>query len=157
MIEIKHRYTSAVLVSVEAACLRGANLGGANLGGADLGDADLGGADLGGADLRGADLRDADLRGADLGGADLGGADLRGADLNWQSHDLLSEILRQAAGDDPTKRAVAGLILVSRDWCWPQFVALAIPGREWALDTLAGYVREGDGAPEILRTWQSKS
>ncbi len=74
-IEIKHRWTNAVLCSFEADDLReavikavksDANLGGANLGGAKLGGANLGGANLGGADLRGADLSGADLRGAYL-------------------------------------------------------------------------------------------
>src|SRR3990167_9139927 len=76
-IEIKSRYDSAVLFSVEMSSLKlaieaavkaRADLRGANLGGANLGDADLGGADLGGANLGG----------ADLGGADLGGAKVRG-------------------------------------------------------------------------------
>jgi len=66
--EIKHRFTGAVLFSLETeslklcvqaavkakACLRDAYLGGAYLRGADLGGADLRGAYLGGADLRGA-------------------------------------------------------------------------------------------------------
>ena len=91
-IEIKSRYDSAVLFSVEIsslklaieaavkarANLRGANLRDANLRGANLGDANLGGANLGDANLGGANLGGADLRGADLGGADLGGAKVRG-------------------------------------------------------------------------------
>ena len=90
MIQIKHRYTEAVLFESEAETLRkavkeavkhkvdlrGAYLRDAYLGGAYLGDAYLGGADLGDAYLGGAYLR-----GAYLGGAYLGGADLRGADL----------------------------------------------------------------------------
>ncbi len=94
--QIKHRYTGAVLFEGEAgmttrqvlekataskADLHGANLGGANLCGANLGGANLYGADLYGADLRGADLYGANLRGADLYGANLRGANLRGADL----------------------------------------------------------------------------
>ena len=88
VIEIKNRWTGAVLYSgehadvkeaVEAAVKAGANLRGANLRGADLRDASLGGAYLGGANLRGADLRDASLGGASLGGAYLGGANLGGA------------------------------------------------------------------------------
>jgi len=71
MIEIKNRWSGAVIRVVDAANLRDA----------DLRDADLRGADLCGADLCGADLRDADLRDADLRGADLCGADLRDADL----------------------------------------------------------------------------
>ncbi len=71
MIEIKHRYTGAVLFSFDGADLRRAdlrraNLREANLIGANLREADLSEADLIGADLRDADLRDADLRDADL-------------------------------------------------------------------------------------------
>ena len=91
-IEIKHRYTDAVIFSldedgltikrtVEKAVEAKIDLGGANLGGANLRDAYLGGANLGGANLRGAYLGGAYLGGADLGGADLGGANLRGANL----------------------------------------------------------------------------
>jgi len=102
MIEIRNRYTGAVLHTVDAGSLIGANLRGANLSGADLSGADLGGANLsraylggadlsraylGGADLSeaylsGANLIGADLRGANLSGADLGGADLSGAYLS---------------------------------------------------------------------------
>ena len=65
VIEIKNRWTGAVLYSgehadvkeaVEAAVKAGANLGGAYLAGANLRGADLDGANLGGADLCGADL-----------------------------------------------------------------------------------------------------
>jgi uncharacterized protein YjbI with pentapeptide repeats len=102
-IQIRHRFTDAVLFECEApeglesglhmrhaleraaaarAYLRGADLRGADLSGADLSGADLRGADLSGAYLRGADLRGAYLRGADLSGADLRGAYLRGAYLS---------------------------------------------------------------------------
>ena len=119
MIEIKNRYTGAVIYvakdatdvrsAVEAARrdganLRGANLRGANLHGADLRRANLRGANLRGANLHGADLRRANLRradlyganlyGADLYGADLRGADLRGADL--RGADLYGADLRGA-------------------------------------------------------------
>ena len=103
-VEIKHRWTGAVLYACEvpqehsgmAMCyalekavairprivLRGADLSGAVLRGADLSDADLSGADLSDAVLRGADLSGADLRGAFLRGAVLSGADLSDADGN---------------------------------------------------------------------------
>jgi uncharacterized protein YjbI with pentapeptide repeats len=95
MIEIKNRYTNAVLFShdcdtwktcVEAAVkaeadLYGANLRGADLRGANLYRADLSGANLSGANLYGADLYRADLSGADLSGANLYWANLRGANL----------------------------------------------------------------------------
>ena len=155
--------------------LRGAYLGDADLGGADLrgaylrgaylGDADLGGANLHDADLRGANLRDANLRDANLrdaylGGANLHDANLGGATVNWQSHDLIAELLRRAAGSDPAdhtcrqRRAFAGLVLVSRDWCWDVWTSLRdeypdVTG--WAVSVLAEYVQDGDGAPEVLR------
>jgi hypothetical protein len=70
--------------------------------------------------------------------------------MAWQSHDLIAQLLVRAAGDDIAKRKVAGLILVSPDWCWPQFLAIDEPLRAWALETLAQHVQEGDGAPEVL-------
>jgi hypothetical protein len=140
--------------------LRGANLRGAYLEGANLIDADLTGADLTGADLIGANLEGANFEGAKLIDANLidaklEGADLTGANLNWQSHDLIAEILRRAASDDIEKRKVAGLILVSRDWCWKEFLSLNDPITEWALDELAKWVQDGDNAPEMLKTKSS--
>ena len=100
-IQIKHRFTNAVLCEFEAVdikdCLQqaikaGANLGGANLSdeylsganlsGANLGGANLSGANLSGANLSGANLSDANLSGANLSGANLGGAYLSGANLS---------------------------------------------------------------------------
>jgi len=128
-----------------------ANLIGANLSGANLSGANLSGADLRGANLSGANLSGADLRGADLSGAYLSRADLSRATLNWDSHDLLAEILRQAAGDDIAKRKLAGLVLVGRDWCWDDFLALDDPLRDWALDTLAVYATPDDDAPDEIQ------
>ena len=153
--------------NLSSADLRNANLGNANLRDADLGNANLRGADLRGADLYGANLRNANLWGANLGGADLRGADLwdadlyganlrnanlRGAKINWLSHDLVAELLRQAAGADIGKRKVAGLVLVSRDWCWRRFLALDDPQRDWALNVLREYVTPDDEAPDILQS-----
>jgi Family of unknown function (DUF5758)/Pentapeptide repeats (8 copies) len=73
-IEIKNRWTGAIITTINAANLRSANLYGADLRSANLYGADLRSANLYGADLRSADLRSANLYGADLGGADLGGA-----------------------------------------------------------------------------------
>ena len=67
-IEIKNRFSGAVLFGVEAESWRVA-----------VEIAVKQGANLGGADLRGADLRGANLGGANLGGANLGGAKLWGA------------------------------------------------------------------------------
>ena len=117
----------------------------------DLYGANLRGADLSGADLSGADLYGANLTGANLSGADLSDAYLNDAYLNWNSHDLIAELLRQAAGDNWQRRALAGLILVSRDWCWKDFLALEHPEQEWALGVLRQYVTDGDGAPDFLQ------
>ena len=90
--EIKHKLTSEVLLTIKGDSLQGANLQGANLQGANLRSADLRSADLRSADLRSADLRGADLRGANLRGANLRGADLRGADL--RGADLPTDVIR---------------------------------------------------------------
>ena len=97
LIEIKHRYTQAVLFAHDApdntlaktltlaikseANLRYADLTGAILTGANLRYADLRYADLTRAILSYTDLRYADLTGANLTGANLTGANLRYADL----------------------------------------------------------------------------
>jgi len=82
MIEILHRYTKAVLKTVDSNSLSGADLRSANLSGADLRSADLRSANLRSADLRSADLSGANLSGANLRGADLSDADLIGANLS---------------------------------------------------------------------------
>jgi uncharacterized protein YjbI with pentapeptide repeats len=145
---------------LEGAKLIDAKLRGSDLEGAKLIDADLRGADLTDAKLRGANLKYANLSGADLIDADLSGADLRGAthtgaNLNWQSHDLIAEILRRAAGVDAEKRKVAGLILVSRDWCWEEFLSLNDPMSAWALKELSVWAEGDTNAPEIFRTKSS--
>jgi hypothetical protein len=116
---------------------------GANLRDADLRGADLRGANLKHADLLDADLQYADLRGADLRDADLRGADLRDARLNWQSHNLISEILLQSAGENPHRRMLAGWILVSRDKCWDYWKKVDHHEKQWAIDVL----RKWEGCP----------
>jgi hypothetical protein len=98
LVEIKHRYTGAVLYAhettaerqasgmamrdaLEAACKARADLADANLARANLADANLADANLARANLADANLADADLVGADLAGANLARADLVGADL----------------------------------------------------------------------------
>ena len=79
MIEIKHRETGAILHTVNAETLSGANLWGAYLSLADLSGADLSGAKLSGADLSRADLSLANLSGANMSRVDLSGANMSGA------------------------------------------------------------------------------
>ena len=127
-ITIRHRWTNEIIKIVAGETLTRANLYGAN-------------------------LTRANLDGANLYGASLDGANLDGASLNWQSHGLVAELLKRAAGQDVRHRMVAGLIAVSLDWCWDKFLALRhdYPAElEWALGVLAAHVIEGDGAPAII-------
>ena len=133
--------------------LPGANLTGADLTGADLTAANLTEANLAGANLAGADLTGANLTGANLAGANLAGAHLAGIVVAWQSHALLADILRRAAGDNVPRRMLAGLIAISTDWCWGEFLNLDIDPalREWAIAELRQWVRDSDAAPDALR------
>ena len=94
MLEIKNRYTGAVLHSgeyetvlelLEDGVRSGAKLTIANLTGANLTEANLYGANLYGAELTGANLYGANLTRASLTGAELTGANLYGANLTRAS------------------------------------------------------------------------
>ena len=118
---------------------------------ANLSSAVLSGADLSGANLSSADLSGANLFSADLYGADLSSADLSGANLHWNSHQLLSEILLRAAGEDAGRRSFAGLVRISTDWCWHRYLRMTDnPALEWALDELAKWVQPDDHAPQCV-------
>lgn len=143
-------------VDLRHAYLRGVDFRDADLGGVDFRDANLCFAHLRDthldeADMRGANMRSTHLRDAHLEDTRLEGAQVAGAKLNWTSRDLVAELLRRHAGDNWQRRALAGLVLVSRDWCWKEFLALQHPEQEWALDVLAQYVQVGDNAPGVLR------
>ena len=148
--EIKHRYTDAVLYSGRHASLRAA-LEAAVAAGANLDCANLDGAALEGANLAGANLDGANLEGANLTRAALTGANLTRAAINWQSHWLLSELLWRNA-DSPSREQLAAWIGRKADWCWREWLGLDHPDRAWALATLTRYVRDGDNAPDILRS-----
>ena len=95
--EIKHKLTNEVLLTIEGGSLQYTDLRWADLQGADLREANLQRADLLGASLQGADLRGANLKYADLRGASLQGADLRGANLrgaNILGADLTTDVIR---------------------------------------------------------------
>jgi hypothetical protein len=157
---IKSRFDGRTLYECEAEsmleALQTAVKATADLSGADLRGADLSGAYLRGADLRGADLRVADLRVADLSGAYLSGAYLSGARINWNSHALVGEILRRAAGDDVEKRCIAGGITISTDWCWQKMLSIEHGQKQWAIDTLIPWLQDGDNAPDVLRQLATK-
>lgn len=170
LVEIRNRFTGEVIASgktlIEAVeCYKddlcGASLfcgsfRGAHLRRASFRDANVRYADFGGAELPGADFRGAGIYYANFKGAYLRDANFRGAKLNWQSHDLMAEILRQAAGDDIDKIKIAGLVLLCRDKCWDEFLMIDDPLMDWALDALAEYVQEGDDAPKYVRNRKAK-
>ena len=85
--EIKHKSTNEVLLTIEGDSLQEADLRWANLQGANLQEANLQGADL----LL-ANLRWANLQGANLQEANLRGANLRGANLLWAN--MPAEVIR---------------------------------------------------------------
>jgi uncharacterized protein YjbI with pentapeptide repeats len=146
--------------TLDGATLRGATLDGAYLRGAYLKGANLDGAYLKEANLDGAYLKEANLRGAYLRGANLRGAYLKGANLNKETafspsnHEAIAEILRQAAGASLKHRMTAGLVLMSREWCWTEFaqtLAVQLPDEwEWALKVLEEY-ECFDGAVDVAR------
>ena len=136
--------------------LRHADLSGADLAGAVLVDCDLSGADLRGTDLAEARLRrctleDARLDGCDLDGAALVGCSLADAQLDGvrnasSARDLVVEMLRRRAGDDPELQRWVGLVALRRDWCYEEFAAAlaAHPElRALALDALRALPRAG--------------
>ena len=81
--EIRHKLTNEVLLTIEGDSLKGANLQCADLRYANLKEANLREANLQCADLKEANLQGADLQDANLRGANLRGANLRWANLQW--------------------------------------------------------------------------
>lgn len=155
-ITIKNRFTGEPIYEADHDSLRAALEDCARMG-RNLPRANLSGASLYGADLSGADLSGANLSGADLYKANLSRVNLYKAKISWQSHSIIAALLKQHARKDADHRATAGLILVSTDWCWEAYEALAESSERWAaewawaLETLAPYVKEGDNAPAVLQ------
>jgi len=141
----------SLLEALHRAVKGGANLSRADLSGLNLFGAYLSRANLSRVNLSGADLSGVNLSRVNLSRANLSGANLSGATIDWTSYDVVAELLRRAAGDSVDRRMLAGLVLVSRDWCWKKFLAIEHPERGWALGALRGYVREGDNAPDALK------
>ena len=151
---------------LQGSCLQGADLRGSNLEGVNLQGACLQGSDLQFANLRKADLRESNLQGVNLQGANLQdnrlqgayleGADLRFANLKniimaWNSHRLVSEILFRAAQGDYSKESFAAWVDRKVDWCWEKWKSFQHPLREWAIEELRKFIKEGDNVPEFLR------
>ena len=116
-------------------------------------------------DFTRADLDDANFQGATLElstfhHASLHGAIFEGATLPWDQHDILAELLRRAAMNQKKNRTarlmVAGLVSVGQHLCWANFLHIRHEEREWALNVLAEYVQDCDGAPAILHKLAKK-
>jgi len=54
------------------------------------------------------------------------------------------------AGDSISRRKIAGMIALSTDWCWDEFLAIEDDEKSWVLSILARYVVDGDDAPKVL-------
>jgi uncharacterized protein YjbI with pentapeptide repeats len=159
---VQFRHALLLDANLSHSDLQQAGLSKCNLYGARLIEANLCEADLNHAELTCADLSGADLRGANLHGAIFDRTDLRGVRVNWRSHNLIGAILRNAAGSDANdrtvrqRRAFAGLVATSTDWCWSVWVQMAEWHRveaEWAISVLRPYVRDSadEQAPPMLR------
>jgi len=118
---------------------------------ADLIGANLEGVNLQGACLQGACLQDNRLQGAYLEGADLRFANLKNIIMAWNSHRLVSEILFRAAQGDYSKESFAAWVDRKVDWCWEKWKSFQHPLREWAIEELRKFIKEGDNVPEFLR------
>ena len=58
---------------------------------------------------------------------------------------------RREAGDDAEKRKIAGLVAISLDWCWADFLKLRDQDLfGWSVGALEAWVTSDDGAPTIL-------
>jgi hypothetical protein len=164
---------------LRGAFLAGADLRGAGLSGSDLSGCFLRGADLRGTDLRearlahaflaGADLRQSDLREADLSRADLRGTNLLGADLrntiltgarlgdavcDWRWSAIPAELLRQQNGASAEASRLVVEMVFHEDpspWSWLKLLSGHGCRTDWALGVLAGSIRDGDNAPDLLR------
>ena len=150
MAQIKHHVTGAVLYASGKKTTKEVVIE-AVLRGSDLSGSDLSWSNLRGSDLRGSNLRGSDLSGSDLSWSDLRGSDLSWSNLSWSDHTLLSEILWRNAGEDLQRQMLAAWVGRKTGWCWSQFIAHPHPKREWALDTLADWVRDGDDSPQVIR------
>ena len=82
--------------------------------------------------------------------ADLSGANLSDVTMAWASHALISEILWRAA-DTEARQMLAAFVGRQTGWCWDKWETFAHPEKEWALSVLRPLVKDGGGAPEMLR------
>jgi uncharacterized protein YjbI with pentapeptide repeats len=129
------------------------NFSGANLRESVFIGTDLRCANFSRADLACADFSYADLRGAYFLYANLSNADFEEAKLNWNSSDIISELLYREA-DHVKKQFLAGAIKMSYDTHWSEFLLKTKAlkkERKWAIAVLKKYTKPHDNSPLFLR------
>lgn len=155
-----HFKTSRVLYMADlrdADLIRMLRIDGMNVDSSDLSGVRFGPANVERVAFEFCDLRGADFRSASLWGATFFQCKLAGIRPQWSSHDLIAALLMAEARQSIAKRKLAGLLLVSRDWCWGQVDQYLTQygdrdSTRWALTTLAQYCRSDDhSAPGAIR------
>jgi hypothetical protein len=107
-IEIRNRWTGAIMFTEEADSLKAASqrlvVRGSDLSGSNLRDSDLSGSDLSGSNLRDSNLSGSNLRDSNLSGSDLSGSDLSdsGAATREEATANLDRV-REIILDDPKR------------------------------------------------------
>jgi len=160
MIEIKSRYSDAVIYRSQAAqSLREAVMEARDQQ-ADLSEAYLSGANLSGADLSGANLSRANLSWANLSGADLSRANLSRANLSWA--DLSGANLSRAQISESRGTISASVSWSGHGECGRQLLAIADPGEgpdtyhcgcfRGTRDQLIEYIKTGKEKHRASRT-----
>lgn len=96
-----------------------------------------------------ADLTEANFTECDLDGANFYKARLDRITLNWNARTLIAEILRQNSSTIE-EQTLAAQVAYFRNWCWSDFIKANLPGTEWALRTLAKFIKPKDGHPSCL-------
>ena len=106
--------------------------------------------------FEGCDFTGADFQDVELFGSKLFGSTLDNIDVGWSSHQLIAEILRQAAGDDVGKLGLAGIVYQHHHKCWDSFISMKHPDTVWALRLLAKRIKDDSTPPNLLLEYASK-
>lgn len=121
------------------------------------------GADFRGSNLEHAYFNFADLKGVDFRGANLGDVIFHNCDLtnakfynaiiNWNSSELVAQLILNTKDQSADIRVIAGYFLLSGYRLWNDIYTVHLPRKKLdeVLNILATYVKEGDNAPNFLK------
>ena len=112
--------------------------------------------DLSDANLIGANLRGVSLRGSDLSGANLKDANLRDVKINWDSHQLISEILLRSSRNTEDEM-LAYYIRGKLEWCWQDWLSEKFQhvSKTWAITTLIQWAKDNNNKlPKELENYE---